>query len=159
MSTNQPSEPMDAICLPGTSDSLGKIRSYIRAAAEQAGLEKKRIYHLQLAVDEIATNIVLYGYKNGELAGNIEVEVESVASNGTDPDRFMVTLKDTAPPFDPYSRELPDDLDLRQPLMDRSMGGLGIFLAIKSVDEFRYSYDYGKNNNTFVVNVKANGDQ
>lgn len=150
---------MDAICLPGISDSLGKIRSYIRTAAEQAGLDKKRIYHLQLAVDEIATNIVVYGYKNGALTGNIEVEIESVVSNGADPSRFIVTLKDTAPPFDPYSRKLPDDLDLRQPLMDRSMGGLGIFLAIKSVDEFRYSYTYGKNNNIFVVNVKENGDQ
>jgi serine/threonine-protein kinase RsbW len=150
---------MDTICLPGKSDSLGKIRTYIRAAAEQAGLDKKRIYHLQLAVDEIATNIVVYGYKDGTLEGNIEVEIESVDADGTGPARFIVTLKDTAPPFDPYSRDLPDALDLHQSLMDRSVGGLGIFLAIKNVDEFRYSYTYGKNNNIFVVNVEANGDQ
>jgi serine/threonine-protein kinase RsbW len=155
---------MDAICLPGIPDSLGKIRSYVRASAEKAGLDKKRAYHLMLAVDEIATNIVVYGYKNGTLSGDVEVEVDGmlspsdISSTSGEPARFVVTLKDTAPPFDPLSRKMPDDLDLRQPLQDRSVGGLGIFLAIMNVDEFLYSYAEGKNHNIFVVKARADGN-
>ena len=148
---------MDIICFPGTPDSLGEIRSFIRNAMEQARVDKKRIYHLQLAVDEIASNIVIYGYKDGLIRGDIEVEIVE------DPTRIVVTLKDTSPAFDPLRVKMPDNSDLQQPLEDRSIGGLGIYLAIKNVDEFRYMYADGKNHNMFILNntkvdLKDHGD-
>ncbi len=134
---------MDAIQLPGTMDSLAAIRAHVRDAAAQAGLDKKRTYRLQLAIDEVATNIANYGYKNGAIQGEIVVETE------INPRKLIITLKDTAPPFNPFAKKSPTDLD--QPLTTRPVGGLGVYLAFKNVDEFRYDYADGQNHNIFVV--------
>ncbi|MEW5871004.1 MAG: ATP-binding protein [Chloroflexota bacterium] len=136
---------MDALQVPGILDSLAAIRAYVRTVSEQAGVDKKRTYRLQLAIDEVATNIVSYGYDNGALQGDIVVDVE------INPRRLTITLKDTAPPFNPFAKKSPGDLT--QPLDTRPVGGLGVFLAFKNVDEFRYVYEDGQNQNIFVLRL------
>jgi serine/threonine-protein kinase RsbW len=134
---------MESFVAPGTVESLGPIREFVRSKAAEAGLDKKRTYRLQLAVDEIAANIALHGYEEQGLAGDIEVQAE------LEPDRLIITLIDSAIPYDPYSRVMPTDLDA--PLKDRAIGGLGVFLAINNVDEFLYRFNDGHNHNIFVV--------
>lgn len=134
---------MDTFVVPGTVESLGPIREFVRSKAAEAGLDKKRAYRLQLAVDEIAANIALHGYEEQGLVGDIEVQAEVV------PDRLTITLVDSAIPYDPYSRVMPSDLDA--PLQDRAIGGLGVFLAINNVNEFLYRFNDGQNHNIFVV--------
>jgi anti-sigma regulatory factor (Ser/Thr protein kinase) len=140
---------MDGIRIPGSLSSLEPIRIYVRQVSEQAGLDKKRAYRLQLAIDEIATNIVRYGYQDGTIDG--EIVLESTIG----PEELTITLKDTATRFDPFSRTTPGDLD--KPLQDRPIGGLGIFLAIENVDEYRYAYEDGMNKNIFIVQRNADG--
>jgi anti-sigma regulatory factor (Ser/Thr protein kinase) len=106
-------------------------------------LDKKRAYRLQLAVDEIAANIALHGYEEQGLTGDIEVRAE------VEPERLLITLVDSAIPYDPYSRVMPSDLDA--PLHERAIGGLGVFLAINNVDQFMYRFVDGRNHNIFVV--------
>lgn len=137
---------MDTIKVPGTLDSLSIIRNYVRQAAEQAGLDRKRTYQLQLAVDEIATNIISYGYARSALSGDI------VLSTALDDENLILTLQDSSPPFDPLSLGRPDHLD--KSLEERPHGGLGIFLAQENVDEYRYAYQDGCNQNTFVIHRK-----
>ena len=122
---------------------MGPIREFVRSKAAEAGLDKKRAYRLQLAVDEIAANIALHGYEEQGLAGDIEVQAE------VEPDRLLITLVDSAIPYDPYSRVMPSDLDA--PLHERAIGGLGVFLAINNVNEFLYRFNDGQNHNIFVV--------
>ena len=50
------------LTLPATLDSLGSVRAFAREAAEQAGVDPRRTYGLQIALDEIATNVVTHGY-------------------------------------------------------------------------------------------------
>jgi anti-sigma regulatory factor (Ser/Thr protein kinase) len=134
---------METFVVPGTVESLGSIREFVRSKAAEAGLDKKRSYRLQLAVDEIAANIALHGYEEQGLAGDIEVQAE------VESDRLTITLVDSAIPYDPYSRVMPADLDA--PLHERAIGGLGVFLAINNVDEFLYRFNDGQNHNIFVV--------
>lgn len=134
---------MDTFVVPGTVESLGPIREFVRSKAAEAGLDKKRAYRLQLAVDEIAANIALHGYEEQGLTGDIEVQAE------VESDRLLITLVDSAIPYDPYSRVMPSDLDA--PLQDRAIGGLGVFLAINNVNEFLYRFNDGQNHNIFVV--------
>jgi anti-sigma regulatory factor (Ser/Thr protein kinase) len=134
------SEP---ITVPGTLDSLARIRAFVKTAADAAGLDKKATYRLQLAVDEIATNIVVHGYAENELAGDVTLEAEVSDSE------LRITLEDCATPFNPHSRERPAQLDL--PLEERPIGGLGVFLAIENVDRYEYEYADGRNRNTFIV--------
>ena len=135
---------MQKTTLPGTLDSLGEIRAFVQRASEAAALEDKRAYQLALAVDEIATNIVLHGYEENNSSGDIGVSAD-IEDNS-----LTVRLSDTAPPYDPLVRSGPADLN--SPLEERQIGGLGIFLAQKNVDEFRYEFTDGENHNIFVMN-------
>jgi serine/threonine-protein kinase RsbW len=134
----------DPITLPGELSSLAQIRAYVKAAAEAASLDKKAAYRLQLAVDEIATNIITHGYEEAGLAGDISVAAEITETE------LRVTLEDCGTPFDPHSHVRPEQIDM--PLEERPIGGLGVFLAIENVDRYEYEYMEGHNRNTFVVN-------
>jgi serine/threonine-protein kinase RsbW len=138
---------MEPLTVPGTLASLASIREYVRAAAAQSGLDSKRAYRLELAVDEIATNIVNHGYHEAGRAGNVVVHAEIGA------DALTIVLEDTAVPFDPRVVTRPEQIDL--PLAERPIGGLGLFLAMENVDEFDYEYAAGCNRNIFVVNRSA----
>ena len=48
--------------------------------------------------------------------------------------------------------------NLEAPLEERDVGGLGIFLARKNVDEFRYTYTDGRNRNTFVIQLEPSAN-
>lgn len=132
---------------PGTVDSLDTLREYIGELSEKAGLTKKSTYSLKLAIDEIATNIILYGYEAAGLKASYTVESEITDESLT------VVLEDVAAAFDPLSREMPDDEDLTMALEERAIGGLGIFLTVNGVDEFGYEYTDGKNRNKFVMKI------
>jgi anti-sigma regulatory factor (Ser/Thr protein kinase) len=136
---------MPQLTVDATLDSLGEIGRYLQAASADAGLTKSQAYNLRLAVDEVATNNILHGYEENGLTGSVVVRTDVTG------DAFTVTLEDTSPEFDPRSRKVPSEEDLAAPLEDRNIGGLGIFLAFKSVDEFRYERHGDKNYNIFVV--------
>jgi anti-sigma regulatory factor (Ser/Thr protein kinase) len=134
---------MEPLILPGTLDSLTQIGAYVLEAASQAGLERKTAYRLRLAVDEIATNSIVHGYDRIGEEGNLVVIAE--VGDGI----LTIILEDTGPAYDPFKTPSPDDLD--QPLDDRDIGGLGVFLAIQGVDEFRYERVDEKNRNIFTM--------
>ncbi len=138
---------MDSLTVPGALDSLQAIRDFVMAAAAKADIDERSAYKLSLAVDEIATNIIIYGYGGSATPGEVVVHA------GTDDGRLQIVLEDTSPPFDPFSRGEPSGLDA--PLEERAIGGLGVYLAKQNVDEFRYEYIDGRNRNIFVVNRTA----
>lgn len=124
-------------------DSLSKLRKYVTEVCNLAGLESQIMHRLRLAVDEIAANIIMYGYAN-DPSGVVRVNVT------IDDNRLTLVLEDTGTPYNPLEREGPDNLD--EPLETREIGGLGVFLAIRNVDEFNYQRIGNQNRNTFVVN-------
>lgn len=124
-------------------DSLGKLRKYVTEVCNRAGLEAQAMHRLRLAVDEIAANIIMYGYANMDPAGVIEVE--TTLQDG----RLTLVLEDTAVPYDPRQRDLPDNFD--EPLETREIGGLGVYLAFENVDEFDYQRVGDRNRNIFVM--------
>lgn len=134
---------MKMLRVPGTFDSLSAIRDYVRRAAALAGLDDGRSYRLQLAVDELATNIVEHAYGPSAGSGDIFVHAE------IDGAHLRVTIEDTAPAFDPTQHARP--ADLASPLEGRSLGGLGIYLAMLNVDEFRYEYVDRRNRSILLV--------
>lgn len=89
---------MDSLTVPGNLDSLQAIRDFVLAAAEEAGIDERSAYKLSLAVDEIATNIIIYGYGGSATPGDVVVQAD------TEDRRLQIVLEDTSPPFDPFSR-------------------------------------------------------
>lgn len=138
---------MEPLIVSGTLDSLGAIAQYVIAAAGAAGLDKKTSYNLRLAVDEIATNIITYGYEEAARSGVLALRAH------LDQQSLTISIEDTGAPYDPTQKSAPDDLD--KPLEQRQTGGLGIYLAIRGVDKFIYERVGDRNRNIFVVNRHA----
>ena len=141
---------MEPLSASGTLESLELIRDYVKAAARMAGLDRKAAYRLQLAVDEIATNIMTHGYAEAGLEGMLEV------SATLDEETLTISIEDTGVAYDPSPQPL-EDLDL--PLEQREIGGLGLFLAIQNVDEFRYERVGDRNRHTLIVNRTPASDK
>jgi serine/threonine-protein kinase RsbW len=138
---------METKSFPGEVDSLDSLRGYIGELSARAGLSKKSTYSLKLAIDEIATNIILYGYEKAGLKADFHVLSE------INDQELIVILEDEAAAFDPLAKEMPVDEDLTRPLEEREIGGLGIFLTINGVDDFSYEYANGHNRNKFIMKV------
>jgi serine/threonine-protein kinase RsbW len=138
----------ESVTFDATLDSLSPIREYLVQVGKSVGLDKSRIYKLCLAVDEIATNIINYGYAPSEISkGKIDLAVYS------ENDQMNVILEDSAIPFNPLEHIIPAVEDLTKPFEERPIGGLGIMLARENVDEFKYTYQNGKNRNIFCINL------
>ncbi len=131
---------MKALTVPATLESLGTIAEYVMAAAASAGLDRRASYRLRLAVDEITTNIIVYGHANAGLQGVLELRADM------DDKTLMISIEDSGVAYDPRQAPVPDT-DL--PLEQRPIGGLGIYLAIRSVDEFLYEH-VGDRNRTIL---------
>lgn len=134
---------MDHLTLPGTLDSLEAIGKYVLAAAAEAGLDRKAAYRLRLAVDEIATNSVVHGYEETGREGDLDIWAE------IDGPTLTISLEDSGPPYDPRTKPEPEYLD--KPLHERPIGGLGILLANRGVDELAYERVGDRNRNIFII--------
>jgi serine/threonine-protein kinase RsbW len=136
----------------GTLDSLEPIRDYVTRNAADAGLDRSATYRLCLAVDEIATNIVMHGYEEAGLTGDIEVAA------GIVDDSFQIELKDHGRAYDPDTHQQPPSADLGLPLEDRQIGGLGILLAKDSVDDLQYATGPDGNVHRFVMKFRQDSE-
>ena len=103
--------------------------------ADRHGLAPEVRFKVNLALDEIVTNVICHGYKNrdGQL---ITVQV-AVA-----PGELTAWVEDAAPAFNPLQLSPPD---VTAPLEQRQPGGIGIYLAKKLLDGLQYSRIDGKN--------------
>jgi anti-sigma regulatory factor (Ser/Thr protein kinase) len=130
---------------PGTLDSLAPVRAYVTEAGRAAGLDSARIYNLCLAVDEITTNVVLHGYKEVGLRGDIAVEALQ------EPGRLIIRLLDHGRRYDPDQAPNPN---LANP-MNQQIGGWGLFLSKIGVDQFNYTSNDSGNLHLFVMNLRG----
>ncbi len=137
---------MEPLTVSGTLDSLDHIAEYIAHAATVAGLDKKASYKLRLAVDEIATNIIVHGYQKTEQLGTLDLRAE------LDQTRLTILLEDTSIDFDPLEKVEIEATTIHQPVEARPIGGLGIYLAVRGVDKFIHERVGDRNRNIFIVN-------
>jgi serine/threonine-protein kinase RsbW len=102
---------------------VSTVRQFVEEACASLQVPAWVTGPLVLAVDEVVTNIIQHGYRGGP--GEIEIEIERA------PDAVVVYVGDQAPPFDPT--RLPDP-DINLPLDERPEGGMGVYMARRSVD-------------------------
>ena len=115
-------------------ENLSLIADFIETAMRQCSMAKS-IYEVQMAVDEACTNIMKYAYAGGE--GIVSI------SCGLDGSDFIITIRDKGRPFDPSSVPSPD---LEADWEKRQVGGLGMHLMRKLMDEVSYNFDAEKGN-------------
>lgn len=105
-----------------------------------------RAYKLKLAYEELISNIIRAS-NSPDCQSDIPVilEVSMVLRSESNGTSFIIRTSDTNRHFDPcfYKR---DSVDIQQPVSERKIGGLGLFLIEQSVDKVSYEWSNGKNN-------------
>ncbi len=113
---------------PAKFDFLDEIRELVAQVASKGGFSDKAIYSLQLAADEAASNIIEHAYA-GVLNGTLDIACDMKG------DTIVITMRDTGKPFDPSLVKQPN---LKADLSDRQIGGLGVYLMRKLMDDVSY---------------------
>jgi serine/threonine-protein kinase RsbW len=119
---------MSNITFPAKFEFLDEIREFVAQVAREGGFTDKAIYSLQLAADEAASNIIEHAYE-GVSNANIYITCDMKG------DTLVITMRDTGKPFDPSKVKQPN---LKADLSDRQIGGLGVYLMRKLMDEVSY---------------------
>jgi serine/threonine-protein kinase RsbW len=107
---------------------LDDMREFVGQAAADTGLDEKQVYAVQLAVDEACTNIIEHAY-GGECDDEIEITC-NVQDEG-----LTVIIRDHGQTFDPTIVPEPN---LKASLAERGIGGLGLYLIRKMMDDVRF---------------------
>ena len=135
---------MAEITLAATLDNLDKVLAFIDGQMELAGCPARLMTQVDMAVEEIFVNIARYAYHPEE--GEASVRCEA----GGEPFRIIVGFADSGRPFNPLEHE---DPDVTVNAEQRQIGGLGIYMAKKLMDEIEYEYRDGKN----ILTLRKNG--
>jgi anti-sigma regulatory factor (Ser/Thr protein kinase) len=132
---------MQSVQFPAKFEYLDEIRDFVGEIARKGGFGNKDVYNIQLATDEAASNIIEHAYE-GVSNGVLELIC------GFKDAAIVIVLVDHGEPFDPSEVPMPD---LKADLSERKIGGLGIFLMRKLMDEVRYDSQPSKNSNTLTM--------
>ena len=133
------------IVLENNRKEIARLGEFIEEFAAEAGIGHKEQLDINLAVEEVATNCVLYSYPEGA-KGTVEITARKT------PERYIFIIKDTGKPFDPTAAP---EADLKRNSQERRKGGLGIFLVRKVMDTINYEYSGRDNILTLTKNYSA----
>ena len=117
-------------------EDIPAVTEFIETELEKIGCPMKMITQINVAIDEIYSNIVKYGYPHN----NGPVTVKFLEKE--DPHRVYVRFADQGVPYNPLMYQ---DPDITLSAEERSIGGLGIFMVKKTMDDIKYKYENGEN--------------
>lgn len=127
---------MKTMILTAEVDRMDDVLDFINAELESHDVPMKTIMQIDIAVEELFVNIAHYAYNPEVGQATVTVDVEET------PPCVVVRFMDRGKPYDPLSRE---DPDVTLGVEDRQIGGLGIYMVKKSMDEITYAYEEGQN--------------
>jgi len=124
---------MESLTVEARTENLPQVLAFVDGKLEAAGCSMKTQMQIDVAVEEIFVNIALYAYAPGSGEAVITMETGEDA---------VIGFHDRGTPFDPLAKE---DPDVTLSAEKRQIGGLGIFMVKKSMDEMNYRYENGEN--------------
>ena len=134
---------MKELTLAATVENIETVTEFVNEQLEALDCPMKAQMQIAIAIDELFGNIAHYAY-NPE-TGDATVRVEVVQ----EPLSVVITFIDKGVPYDPLSNADPDTSLSAE---ERGIGGLGIYIVKKSMDEITYSYQDGKN----ILTIRKN---
>lgn len=136
---------MGKLSVIATKSNLDEVMDFVDSCLEAAEFSPKKIMQVDLAVEEIFCNIADYAY--GSSNGGLAVLECSLVETDNVVTAVQITFSDDGLMFNPIAKSDPNtSLDVD----DRSIGGLGIFITKKMVDEISYKYKDNKNVLTLI---------
>ncbi|MCM1136239.1 MAG: ATP-binding protein [Clostridium sp.] len=127
---------MSVITIAAKTENLDRVLAFVEEELEQLAGGRKAAVQIAVAVEEIFVNIAQYAY--GPLGGDVTIEIFSKK----EPEEVTIFFKDSGIPYDPLARP---DPDVTLSIEERPIGGLGVYMVKKSMDEVFYEYKDGQN--------------
>ena len=124
------------LVVEATDENLPVALDFIERHLDQTDCPTKQRMQIRLAAEEIFVNIAHYAYAPDKGKATVRVEVTE------EPVAVTITFVDNGIPYDPLAKE---DPDITLSAEERSIGGLGIFITKKTMDDVSYEYKDGQN--------------
>ena len=127
---------MKELIIDATVENIKKVTEFVDEQLEMLNCPMKAQMQIDVAIDELFSNIAYYAYhpEVGEATVRVEVTEEPLA--------VIITFIDNGAPYDPLTSA---DPDISLSAEERQIGGLGIYMVKKSMDEISYEYQKGQN--------------
>ena len=135
---------MNELIVDAKTENLNTVLDFVNRQLDQYESSMKIRMQLDVAVEELFVNIAHYAYDNEMGKATIQVEVNK------EPLSVIITFIDQGKPYDPLAKP---DPDITLPAEERPIGGLGIFMVKKSMDNVKYEYKDGSNILTIEKNL------
>lgn len=127
---------MKELTIAATLENIPVVTDFVSEQLEQLDCPMKVQIQISIAIDELFSNIARYAYNPKTGSATVQVEVTD------DPLAVVVTFIDEGKPYDPLAKE---DPDITLSAEEREVGGLGIYMVKKSMDDVTYEYKEGRN--------------
>ena len=127
---------MKELTIPATVENIEKVTEFVNSHLREIRCPGKALMQIDIAIDELFGNIAHYAYTPETGPATVRVEVTEA------PISVIVTFIDHGVPYDPLKK---DDPDITLSAEERAVGGLGIFMVKKTMDEITYEYKDGQN--------------
>ena len=134
---------MKELTIEAKTSNIEAVTDFVNEQLEALDCPMKAQMQIDIAIDELFSNIAHYAY-NPEI-GQATVRVEVIE----DPLAVTITFIDNGVPYDPLAKADPDTTLSAE---ERDIGGLGIYMVKKSMDEIAYEYKDGQN----ILKIKKN---
>ncbi|MDO5448456.1 MAG: SpoIIE family protein phosphatase [Clostridia bacterium] len=125
-------------------EDITEVTAFVEEELEKRDISPKVTVAMSIAIDEIYSNIVKYGYR--DTVGPVKVEIVEKE----EPHSICIKFIDVAPPYNPLMKK---DPDITLSAEERGIGGLGIYMVKKSMDDVKYRYEKGQNVLTIIKNL------
>ena len=122
---------MKEITIDALIENINTVTAFVDDLLDEIDCPMKSKIQIHIVIDEIFGNICHYAYKDS--VGAVTVRVES----GNTPKAVFLTFTDNGIPYNPLDTE---DPDITSSSEERKIGGLGIYLVKKNMDEMKYEY-------------------
>ena len=135
---------MTSKTFPAKTNALSDVLGFVEEMLESAACSMKAQMAITVAIEEVFVNVARYAYGDGE--GDVTLSIDF------DERTRAVTfcLSDRGVPFDPLANP---DPDITLSAEERDIGGLGIFITKKTMDQVTYAYEKGENILTMTKNL------
>ena len=127
---------MKELTLDATLDKIPEVTAFVDSLLEELECPMKAQIQIDVAIDEIFSNIARYAYKGRKGSATVRVETEK------NPAAVLITFIDKGIPYNPLEQK---DPDITLAAEDRPIGGLGIFVVKKTMDGLHYAHRDGQN--------------
>ncbi len=127
---------MKEINVEAKIENLTVVSDFLHQITDELICPMGIVMQLEIAIEELFANICYYAYGDDGGSACIQIDVEE------DPTAITIAFIDSGKPYDPLAKEDPDTTLSAE---DRPIGGLGIFMVKKSMDDITYEYRNEKN--------------